>query len=317
VSENGGTVDIKNNWTDYWQKEGAGGEVYVNKDGGKSPVLSSFWRKQFSNLGNIKKKSKIIDIASGAGSIFANLPEHHSFELFAADVSQHALEQLKQRIDKVTTVTCSADEVPFDDQYFDTVVSQFGMEYAGLDAFNEAARLVAIDGSLVVICHYEDGQIDSRNQVELQGAHLINKLEFIDRAILVSEKSFSTKEQELKQAFDSFVEVEPKLAEYCSTHPNGVHSYLYAGFKQLFTNRQSYTLDDIVGWLEGMRLEVDKSILRLEEMRRATLSLADIQDIKSRLQQCGLSHVCFESLLVPGNSVPIAWELRAQRTKGT
>jgi ubiquinone/menaquinone biosynthesis C-methylase UbiE len=315
MPENGGTVDIKNNWTDYWQKEGAGGEVYVNKDGGKSPVLSNFWREQFSKLGNVKNNNKIIDIASGAGSIFANLPEHHSFTLFAADVSQHALEQLKLRIDNVTTVTCGVDKVPFDNCYFDTVVSQYGMEYAGLNAFNEAARLVAVDGVLIVICHYENGQIDSRNQVELQGAYLAKKLEFIDRAILVSKTSFAAKEHELKQAFDSFIEVEPKLAAYCTKHPSGVHSYLYAGFKQLFTNKQSYTLDDIVGWLEGMRPEVDKSILRLEEMRRAALSLAEMQDIKSRLEQNGLSNVVFVPLVVPGNTVPIAWELRAQRLK--
>lgn len=301
------------NWTNYWQKEGAGGEVYVDKNGGKSPFLSHFWQKRFSLFNKDNETKKVIDIASGAGSIFVELPKEHSFELFAADVSSHALEQLNARIDNVRTTVCSANAIPFDDQYFDVVLSQFGIEYGGNAAFEEATRLLNKGGELVFLCHYEDGSIDSRNKIELAGAYLVKEIKFVEKAISVTQSAFSGDVEAFNKECDSFVEVEPKLAEFCQGHPNGVHAYLYSGFKKLFSQRKSYQEGDIVKWLEQMALEVDKSILRLKEMRKAALNVSDMQNITQRMVSSGLRKVEFVPLNLPNNKLPLAWHLSAIR----
>ena len=108
-------------WTDYWKKDSADGEVFVNAQGERHPALAEFWRQQFECLPD---GSRIIDLASGAGSVFAHLPEGHDHQLFAADISQVALKALEERFPGVTTIVCSADQVPLGDGSFDVVVSQ-------------------------------------------------------------------------------------------------------------------------------------------------------------------------------------------------
>jgi ubiquinone/menaquinone biosynthesis C-methylase UbiE len=306
-------VSQSKNWTDYWQKEGAAGEVYVDKKGNKSPFLSDFWHHYFVSLSKENTHKKLIDIASGAGSIFAELAKAHPFELFAADVSGHALEQLNSRIANVTTTVCSAACIPFEDRTFDIIVSQFGIEYGGIAAFEEATRLLKKGGELVFLCHHEDGSIDSRNKIELHGAYLVKEIEFIHKAFSVTQGAFSGDAQAFNQECDAFVEVEPRLAAFCQAHPNGVHAYLYSGFKTLFSQRNAYTEEDIVKWLAQMAPEVDKAILRLEEMRKATLSISDMQNIRQGMLASGLTRVEFSPLSVPVNSLPLAWHISARR----
>ena len=86
-------------WSDYWQREGAKGEVFVNAEGESHPALAEYWQRQ---LASVAGPARIIDLASGAGSIYAHLPEEHEFELFAADISPVALETLSGRFDKVS-----------------------------------------------------------------------------------------------------------------------------------------------------------------------------------------------------------------------
>ena len=93
------------NWSEYWQNEGAEGEVFVNKQGGKHPFLAQYWQQLFREQ---TLDARIIDIAAGAGSIFSHLPTTHQFDLHAADISGPALAILKQRIPATTVHVCPA-----------------------------------------------------------------------------------------------------------------------------------------------------------------------------------------------------------------
>lgn len=301
-------------WSEYWQKESDSGEVFVDKSGNKHQALSAFWQ---SCLENQSVGSRIIDLACGAGSIFADLPASQNYELHAADLSPEALKHLKRRMPAVHTQICSADDLPFDDQTFDVVVSQFGIEYAGQEGFFEAARIVKKGGSLHVLCHFEDGYIDIKNRDELDGAKLVNKLAFIEKAIAVTSASYSSDDLTMKHAFDAFVTVEPELAKYAGVSERGVHHHLYHGFKSLFVNKSAYTEQDILSWLKDMRNQVDESILRLSEMRKAACSQTDMQQIIAKFAQLGMSQVNCEPFLLPEQKLPVAWYLSAIRKTKT
>lgn len=292
------------NWSQYWQNESAKGEVFVNKDGDKHQGLSEFWRDKLDIL---SEHSKLIDLACGAGSIFADLNNASNFKLFAADYSQSALEQLQKRMPEVTTNVCSADNLPYSENEFDCVVSQFGIEYAGQDAFIEAVRVLKPGGTLVVLCHVEDGFIDSKNKLELEGAQLVQDLEFISIAKKVIEAFFGGEETTIKQAMDEFVAVEPVLAKKVATSTNGVHVHLYHGFKQLFMKRQAYTKQDIVKWLEAMEGEVSTAILRLSDMRNAAFNEKQMLEVSERVTQQFGGRPEFRPFMLSGHELPVAW----------
>ncbi|GAB5382413.1 MAG: hypothetical protein Alis3KO_08820 [Aliiglaciecola sp.] len=294
----------KENWSQYWQKESAKGEVFVNKDGDKHQGLRDFWR---SKLDNLPAGSRIIDLACGAGSIYADLENAANFNLFAADYSQSALEQLVKRMPDVNIKVCSANDLPYEDNMFDGVVSQFGIEYAGVSAFVEAARVLKSKKTLVVLCHFQEGFIDSKNKQELEGAKLVETLNFIPIAKKVTNAFYEAKESVIKQAMTEFTSVEPELAKKVAVATSGVHVHLYNGFKQLFMNRQAYAKEDIIGWLDAMSDEVSTAILRLTDMRNAALSEQQMIDVCDQVAANYAGEPKFSSFTLSGHELPVAW----------
>jgi SAM-dependent methyltransferase len=297
-------------WSEYWTTDGASGEVFVNARGEKHPYLAEYWKKKFEGL---EKGDRIIDLASGAGSVFGQLPDDHGLDLHAVDVSLEALGVLRSRIPGTTTVVCAADSVPYQDHMFDLVVSQFGIEYAGIEAFGEAARLVSRGGSLIALCHIRDGYIDSNNRAQLAEAMLAVETGFIDKAIALSEAAFSTDNDAQAKARGEFIPAERQLAAAVARQKIGIHAHLYQGFRQLFEERQCYALSDITNWLSEMRADLDRNIDRLTRIREVALSADDMIRVEEMLTAQGLQDVSYGSFETPGNDMPVAWELSANR----
>lgn len=306
----GNSMTEKDKWSDYWQTESAAGEVFVDKNGEKHKALGEFWRHCLDSL---PEGTSIVDLASGAGSIFADLSRSKQFDLHAADLSPEALSKLKERLPQVQTKVCSASALPYSDGTFDIVVSQFGIEYAGQAGFIEAARVVKKGGYIHVLCHIEDGYIDSKNKSELHGAQLVKELAFIEKAIAVTDASFQQNQALLKKTFDQFVAVEPLLADYVNNSTQGIHHHLYHGFKTLFIKREAYSKQDILSWLEGMQKQVDESIIRLSEMRKAASSADDMKEITSKLTAMGMKELKCEPFLLPDHQLPVAWYLSSTK----
>ena len=297
-------------WSDYWQKDSADGEVFVNADGERHPALAEFWQAHFASL---RDGSRVIDLASGAGSIYAHLPKEHTFQLSATDISDVALEALQERFPQVSTVVCSTDAIPLDDQSFDAVVTQFGAEYAGVRAFAEAARLVAPGGEFIGLCHIRDGYIDSANRRQLAEAKIVAEQEFIDRAIRLVTAAFSGDSAALKSAQDSFATAATPVGEGIRRCRKGIHTYLIQGFRQLYERRKQYDLADITDWLDAMRGELGVNLDRLTRMCAAALSESDVNEIRRIFEEQGLEDVHCMPFETPGNELPVAWNLTAQK----
>ena len=300
----------KQAWSDYWQEGRADGEVFVDAAGRRHPALASYWQSVFETLPD---GIRVIDIASGAGSVFGHLPAGHAHDLTAADLSAEALALLKKRTPGAQTIACSANAIPCPDQSFDLVASQFGVEYAGVDAFSEAARLVAPKGRLRILAHIEDGFIDAPNKAQLAAARLVAETGFIDRAVAIVTAVFEADEAAIARAERSFVPAARQLEAALQRCPEGVHAHLYQGFRQLYERRSRYLLGDIIGWLEDMRGEVDKVQIRLSEMRRAAMSTHDVQSISGQFHDAGLDSITIERFVSPQHSLPLAWDIRAER----
>ena len=297
-------------WSDYWQTDGSSAEVFVDKDGQKHPELALFWQQEFNHF---QPGDRIVDIASGAGSVLANLPQKHSFKIFAQDISEIALKQQKERIQGVEIIASSADNIPVDSESFERVLSQFGVEYAGETAFIEAARLIAVGGTMTFLSHYRNGYIDSRNRNELKGIELVKDLDFIDKALKITQVMFNQQQQNGKVIVEQFTKVEPVLERYVRQHEQGVHAYLYNGFRQLISNRDQYQEKDIVGWLENMKKEFEKAEMRLKEMRKAALSKKQVKEIIRSLEENQMSDLSCDAITLTKGNLPVAWCLKGTK----
>lgn len=298
--------NYEENWSTYWQQDGAGGEVFVGSDGEGNSEIADFWRSIFADVTN----ARIIDIACGAGSVLGHVPASEMLDLVGADVSIDALRLLKSRNIGAGAVVASAIALPFPKHSFDLVVSQFGIEYAGVDAFARAFELLKPGGRFSALSHVRDGYIDSKNAALQAGVQKVVELDFIVLARQLTRAAYSG--IGVDEAVRQFQPAEKGLALHVIENPGGFHGHLYGGFRQLFERRARYDESDITGWLDGMASELTVNQTRLNAMRKAALSESCISKVRSLATQLGVQMTVSEMTLA-GQTLPVAWRIDGRK----
>ncbi len=157
-------------WSDYWRDAGLHGCTEGLPETARSTVAAR-WRGVF---GRFDPSTRLLDLGSGKGALLALAAESGWTRLQGCDLA---------RLDTPLPIAGGIDlrAVPYRDLAFDLVVSQFGLEYAGLDAAaDEAARVCS--GAMMLLVHAQEGELchQSREQA-LQCRWLIEELGFFAR----------------------------------------------------------------------------------------------------------------------------------------
>ena len=137
------TNTTADDWSNYWRGRTAesSGAALVGAGVESDAELSAFWQAVFSSASS---EAQVLDLACGAGSALRHAADAGIRRIAGADISSDALKALEKAVPGAITTECSAADTPFEDGMFNYVVSQFGIEYAGLlAATKEAARLLA------------------------------------------------------------------------------------------------------------------------------------------------------------------------------
>ncbi len=299
-------------WSDYWQSDGKEGEVFVNSKGERPAYIADYWSTQ---LELAPDSGSVLDIASGAGSIYESLTQERraKLSLFASDLSKKALDILLSRFPEAKAVVCSSLEIPYESQSFDMVVSQFGVEYAGVEAFREAARLVAPGGYLEILSHYQDGYIDQRNAAFIDGAKVAISSGYIETAIELTKAIFSGSKTKVRKAEKPFISSQIVLADYLRSNPKGIHHHLYFGYREMYMKIQNYHESDVIGWLNAMRDDIKKNLIKVRAIREVCLNQADLDAICSVIKIEGMNDPSISTLNIPGTDDIVGWTISARR----
>ncbi len=301
-------------WSDYWQGDGKEGEVFVNSKGERPAYIDSYWSSQ---LALTPKGGSVLDIASGAGSIYESLTKERRAELslFASDLSGPALDILKNRFPQTKTTVCSSIEMPYDSKSFDMVVSQFGVEYAGIEAFSEAARLVAPGGRLAILCHYKNGYIDQRNQAFLEGAKIALSSSYIETAAELTRAIFSGSKTKVRKAEKPFISAQIVLADFLRHNPEGIHYHLYFGYRKMYMKIQNYNESDVIQWLDAMKVDIKKSVRKVSAIRAVSMDQENIDAACIGIRNSGLVDISVSTLNIPDTEDIVGWKVCAARSK--
>lgn len=297
---------ITDKWSEYWKNDSESGECFVSSAGKKNPELKTFWQNQICSDVNEKV---VLDLASGAGSIFSCLDNTTNLHLYSSDLSFEALKKQSERNLNTHLVVSSADCSTFSSSTFDIVVSQFGIEYAQRKSFSVANELLKPGGKLVCLCHIKDGYIDKRNVLESEGIKLALNTHFIEIAIELTKSLFSGNETNIQSVLKDFQKIEPKMSERASLVKEGFQYHLYQGFRKMMESIKNYRCSDIVNWLIDMRNEMNNIESRLETMMRAALSRKDVAEIAQVLIVSGSCKIDVQPFFVSSIEKPIAWKL--------
>lgn len=311
-------------WSDYWKR--ASSETQALENASLTTRLEQVWSRRIDQIIQTGAPEHVAELACGAAPVLRRyagraVSAGKTSRLTALDVSTEALDLARQALAgfQVAFVEARADATGLPAGSFDLIFSQFGLEYAGPEAFAEAGRLLAPAGRFIGIVHARDGGIHKESEANARALDAISQariLERVEALIAIDDPSASgartTGEAELQQAlaglFDTLRAIAPCAARHFVARL-GDDAFV------LYQRRSNYAPADRDNWIAHQKQAVESYRFRMETMLRASLSQAGLEAIVNTWDGQGVS-AAFEPLLLGRNEEQIGWIVEAERIAG-
>lgn len=316
-------------WTQFWTGRAEGSE-HRYRDPSLGAVIAAHWQHYFSERFSDGGAIDLIDLACGEGEVLrfaereAVSSETLKLSAFCADIAPGAVALAARALKTTPVVPTVADggRLPFAGAVFDCVVSQYGLEYAGPDAFSEAGRVVGKAGGFHALVHCEGGLVEESCSAvaELLGVVLASGLfDALSRYATVIPQAArgeaeGAKAQACVTALREALEGVEAAIGVASPGPARDHvARLVGDCRTLATRLGAYSPDDVVVWIAGQRADIDAFHHRMTSMIRVAQSQDQMRDICERLAAEGLTSAEVHTLAAPAGDKPLAWVVDAQR----
>jgi hypothetical protein len=242
-------------------------------------------------------------------------------EVTALDISPAAVKNLTDRFPQVRGIVSDAANIPLPPAEFDLVTSQFGLEYAGLEAIEPALNLVASGGSIVLMMHIEGGLIHSDCQANSEALSMIGESQFIALAYSMFEHGFKAVAGEDRMAYDqaakalapTLTQVEAVLDQYGTDIAGGSILKLYNDIGTIHSKLPNYSAGDVLPWLNTMQTEMSTYAERMATMLNAAVSPLEFTGVCDTLTRAGFSLQNNSALNDQQTQQSLAWVLRAHK----
>jgi len=323
VSETGGE------WKAFWA-DGADGRTRA----ATSPELRTFWADLFARSFDGRTQARMLDIATGPGILIehalayaADQDDRFALHAVGSDLSEHAGAKTLRSSDegRVNLVVADAAQPPFAESTFDLVASQFGVEYAGLDAVMAAAGHLAPGGRLALVMHLAGGDIedycracaDLLGQVKTTGVFacayaLLNQA----RDVLDGKEHDRDRAQALEQEFVAARDQLLRSMHAASQEAMAVTPFLARmlnDLNQLCARRYAYAPPDALNWVQHQEREVEVYRRRMQSMLEAAQTPEDLGALQTRLEASGFESVRYDKVVSASHGNAFAWRLEAVR----
>lgn len=313
---------IGKSWDTFWH--GTGDTGAFASGGVSHPTIARFWSHFFGTVKDEYEGPTLIDIATGNGALIEqalNILGNATSAYTCVDVSAAAIENVQRRFPGVTGIVADAVTIPLRDQEFNVVTSQFGVEYAGVAAIREAARLVASGGRLALMLHIENGSIHKECADSLAAIGRLQSSRFVPLSIELFRTGFAAVRGADRAPYDAagamlapaIEAAESIMAEYGEDVAGQTIARLYGDVGRIHSQLPNYDADEVLGWLGTMDGELQAYGARMSSMLNASVTQFEFDTLRGDLIAAGLTPIIAEALLSKDADLPLAWVLVASR----
>lgn len=262
-----------------WSERLDGSEHFsCNTEWGPGEVIKYFWQDIF---GSVKAGSRVLEIGCGSGQVsFWGAEAGRRLKIVATDkiVAPGGLRFQHPDIRFMGKV--AAEQLPFAQDSFELVVSNFAIEYAPFTmALSEVARVLVPGGSLILVLHSTDSAITQSSRLAnsiheaIASARVPGQVR--EAAMLPPEdpsrlnllQSVGARRMEFSQAAELFLGVE------------------YFDFAESLLGDEPPSLDDLEALERSVALRRDIAT----EQSRVALDINALRHLEQHLQQFGLA----------------------------
>ncbi len=321
------STPVAESWDAYWHGTGDAGAY--SSGGASHPAILSFWTEFFQGVERdypeVNPPPKIIDIASGNGAVIelalAIFADGTPTTITCLDVSTAAVTNIRNRFPHISGLVADARSIPLDSGGFDIVTSQFGVEYAGEKAIDEAVRLVAPGGRLALLLHNQASSIHRECAASLDAITRLQESGFIPTAIDMFTAGFAACRGADRAPYDAaatrLAPAVQALDSIMVEHGQGVAgdtiARLYGDVDQIHQKMQSYEPADVLSWLNRIDSELEAYAGRMSSMCESAFNDKTFDRIRAGLDKQEFTLERAEPLTGDEDELPLAWVLIAKR----
>lgn len=292
-----------------------------------SVQLKTIWQTQFHSSLPTDCTLKAVDLATGAGSACRLLDTHSQengiqLDLTCVDYSKKALDNLKILLPSAHTLVADCAALPLSSASTDLVMSQYGIEYAGINAFREAVRILRQGGKAILLTHLKEGAIykECRSNYDiLYRTANLGILLATQKAIadLSKANAGSVPDLPIARHQEKIAELSSELGQIVRSNPDTPAGHflqhLYQDLKRLFSNPIAIDPLTIHDWCESINCELISYLERMNSMLNSALDRPDLLDIQSVMSENGFIPAPQSPRKIQVEDEEIAWLVSGTR----
>jgi ubiquinone/menaquinone biosynthesis C-methylase UbiE len=303
-------------WSQYWQQGSEtsfGGSLPNGYDG----KLKEEWQSVFTEM---SANEKVLDLCTGNLSLIRlanrSIPMFSSVKFTGVDYAQIETNEFIQSHPNVNLIgEVNIENLPFDTEVFDHIISNFGIEYSELNkSIVEASRVLKGGGKINFLCHHNESTLIKASTKELQFINdvLIRNGAMEQLETLLFALEFKNKEQNSAGKLLGNVKTESSLdTELCRDNLNKEMvkllerhgAYLYntefmGFFKYIFSKQAINKVQE----LKHYKQELIGYQRRIDVMVKAALRTESIKELNKLLLRNNIEHIT-EYLISDNNGV--------------
>lgn len=320
----------KSVWDQFWQTDRLASCLNLDSPN-YSADMRAGWSAFFAPLPD---GARVLDICTGNGAIAAIAVETgrergKTFDVHGVDGAEiDPARFVTKAAETLKAVTfhgkTAAESLPFDDNAFDAVASNYGIEYTDrARSLAEAARVLKSGGRLRFVVHAVEGTVmrDTKRALE-QTAFIVDKLRLhalarqAIEAVIASERnpagpgSDPTLHQRAIDARDRFqAAIQKVVLQYGGTPDSAVVMSITDILIHTFSVRAGYSLETLIGKVNEGEEEAIANRGRMIELSRAAATEDQSREIAAALGTHGLRDMTVQPLLYDIDRRLIGWQI--------
>lgn len=282
-------------WNRFWQQGfiTTFGESLGDNYSGE---IRKFWQGVFTQM---KDGDHVLDLATGSGALACIAVETAldagiEIDVYAADAAiipnkvkaPEPIVRCRERINFFSEMPC--EHLDFPPEFFQLVTSQYGIEYASWGhSLAEVHRVLKAGGEAHFVCHRNSARIVKNSAVELG----VYEAAFNDYGIFDAAEKFArnygggganraTEAQALNRVMNLFRE-RYRAEELCRLLVSDIAAQL--------KNLKAQPANDVASALAARKAEYAAAYARLQDMCKAALGSANVQNILNEALEIGFS----------------------------
>jgi SAM-dependent methyltransferase len=296
-------------WSVFWHSDQLQSCLPDNSAVGDSS-LQGTWRKFFDALAG---GAHVLDLGTGNGglatqAVSVSRAKAKPFTIHAVDLADIAPDQFVTSAETLLTevkfhARTAMEDLPFADEKFDAVASQYAIEYSDTEkSLAEAFRVLKMGGQFRFLLHADDGVLKDRCRLQagqadkILGSDLFTATDtllqsLMDAEISKSPEAISIAERAIAALKTVFDELEERFA---GDDDRSLVDSLFAAVRTLPGMRRTHSIASLVAMTADIRRLLLAQSKRLKAMQKAALDNAAANELVSYLQRSGGVHVNLE-----------------------